>query len=442
MATNAALALRPAEPVGAEAASEPWDDPAKFTRDDGDAYFAAVKARVAAYLESSGKSRFDDGTILLKGLLFGSLAALFYALVLANSHQAWVLQLFAIGFGVSALLLALNVGHDAAHNSLSPHRRLNTVVQTVVFTVLGANAYLWRLRHVKSHHVFPNVNGCDIDVDTTYFLRLSPNQRRRWYHRWQHLYAPLIFWLVDVHSVFWQDFEYLFKRRLANMRDIRHPIGQYALFAACKLAYVAIVFAIPFAALDRPWWHIVAGALVMSFVASALFVTLLIGTHFAEETVFPNVGPDGRVPHSWVTHALITSLDWSPESRVANFIAGGVNAHAAHHLFPTVAHIHYVAITRIIREEAARHGMPYNAVSLRGMILSHIRFLKRLGRGDQASAAISTTTLPMTAPPSTASCAAAISARGSRRATECVNAPCSIIAVSSAMPARSGSGSS
>ena len=57
-------------------------------------------------------------------------------------------------------------------------------MQTASFTLLGANTYLWRLRHVKSHHNFPNVNGRDIDIDDTAFLRLSPNQPRRRYHRY------------------------------------------------------------------------------------------------------------------------------------------------------------------------------------------------------------------------------------------------------------------
>jgi linoleoyl-CoA desaturase len=263
-------------------------------------------------------------------------------------------------------------------------------VQTLIFTILGANAYLWQLRHVKSHHVFPNVNGCDIDIDDTNFMRLSPNQGRHWHHRFQHLYAPFIFWLVDLHTVFYQDFVYLFRKRLANMLDIRHPPHQYAIFILSKSAYVAIIFVIPMIVMDHPWWVILIGAFITTCTISILFVALLIGTHFCEETAFPSVGAEGRIGHSWAMHAMVTSLDWNPTSRLANFIAGGANAHAAHHLFPTVAHIHYVAITKIIQNAAWEFDIPYHQTTLPKMIASHCRFLRKMGQGEEATNPVDT----------------------------------------------------
>lgn len=359
-----------------------WDGRAKFTHDRGDDFFNAVKERVRDYMECNGKTRFDDGTIAFKGLLFGSLCAVFYALILSNAFPAWVLQLFAIGFGVSALLLAINVSHDAAHQALTKHRWLNNLIQIVTFTILGANAYLWQLRHVKSHHVFPNVNGCDIDIDDNWFLRLSPNQPRRGHQRFQHIYAPFFFWLVGIHTVFYQDFVYLFKKRLANMMNISHPFQEYFIFVFCKISYLCIVFFIPMTVMDRPWWHILVGALVMTFVMSVTFVTLLIGTHFAEETEFPTVNANGRIPHSWAYHALVTSLDWNPTSKLANFLVGGANAHAAHHLFPNIAHIHYIPITKIIQKTAKEFAIPYHQTTLLRMVASHFRFLKQMGRSS------------------------------------------------------------
>lgn len=355
---------------------------ARFSRDRGDDFLRVVQRRVAQYLSDQGKSRFDDGSIALKGAFYAAAALLFYGLVLCEVGPGWALVLFAVGFGTSVLLLAINVAHDAAHHALTPHRRLNSLLQTLSFTLLGVSAYLWQFRHLKSHHVFPNVNGCDIDIDETVFFRLTPNQPRRRHHRYQHLYAPIVYWFVGLHTVVYQDIVYLFKKRLANMTDIRHPWREYGVFVLCKLAYVALIFVLPIAVMDRPWWHIVLGVLIMSAAMSLVFVTLLIGTHFCEEARFPNPDADGRLPHGWATHALVTALDWSPTSKLANFLVGGANAHAAHHLFPTHAHIHYPAITRIIRETAAEFDLPYNRTTLPRMLASHFRFLRRMGRAD------------------------------------------------------------
>ena len=277
------------------------------------------------------------------------------------------------------LLLALSLGHDGAHAALARQRWVNNVALYGTFMLIGADPYLWRMRHVRSHHVFPNVNGCDIDIDNNLFLRLSPNHPMRRYQRFQHLYAPFVFWLVDIHTVFIQDVHYLFKRELANMTDIRHPPSAYAGFVACKLVYLSIVLFIPIVVLDLPSWEVLAGALLMSFVSSCAFVYLLIGTHFCEETEFPHADDDGVVEHDWATHALLTSFDWNPYSPVAHILAGGSNAHAAHHLFPNVSHAHYKALTRIISATSQEHGFSHNVTTFSKMVRSHFRFLKRMG---------------------------------------------------------------
>jgi len=363
---------------------------ARFRKDRSDLFFADVKRRVNDYFRATGKSRFDDGRIAAKGVLLAGAAAAFYGLALFGGLPPLGTFAAGLGFGLSSLLLALNVGHDGAHNTLTRSRALNLTLQTVIFTLVGADAYLWRLRHVKSHHIFPNVNDCDIDIDDYVWMRLSPNQPVLPHHRFQHLYAPVVFWLVNVHTTFYQDVVYLFKRDLANMRDIRHPWYAYVLFPLSKAGYFAIWLIFPIMALDYPWWWVALAWPAISFVMSIAFIVLLIGTHFSEETVFPMVGDDGEIGHGWAWHALATSLDWSPESALGNFLAGGANAHAAHHLFPNVAHVHYPAITRIIAEEAERHGMPYNRTTLPKMLASHFRFLKRMGAGEGAHAAVLT----------------------------------------------------
>jgi linoleoyl-CoA desaturase len=359
------------------------DEPApriRFRQGRGGVFYHAVRARVQEHFARTGKSRFADGTVWAKGGIYFSTALGAYALILFGRFGPWSMLALANVYGVAALLLAINVGHDGAHAALSRLKWVNKVALYTSFMLIGADPYLWQLRHVRSHHVFPNVNGSDIDIDSNIFLRLSPNHRKRSYQRYQHFYAPFVFWLVDIHTVFIQDIHYLFKRRLANMVDIRHPPSAYIGFVACKATFVAIVFAIPAYVLPIPWWQVLIGALLMSFVSSCLFVYLLIGTHFAEETAFPETDENGRLAHDWATHAMLTSLDWNPYSRIAHTIAGGANAHAAHHLFPNVSHAHYLEITRIIAKAAAEFGVPHHVTIFPHMVRSHFRFLKAMGQ--------------------------------------------------------------
>ena len=168
------------------------------------------------------------------------------------------------------------------------------------------------------------------------------------------------------------------------MTGIRHPASAYVSFVACKIVFLAIVFVIPVLLVPIPWWQVLIGSLLMSFVSSCAFVYLLIGTHFAEQTSFPETDPDGVIEGDWATHAMITSLDWNPGSRFARAIAGGSNAHAAHHLFPNLSHRHYRELTHIIVATAAEFGVPYHVTSFHRMIASHFRFLRKVGRSEPA----------------------------------------------------------
>jgi linoleoyl-CoA desaturase len=355
-------------------------DAIRFEHEAGDSFYRVVKQRVGGYFRRTGKSRLADRSILIKALVFGVLIIGSYTLVLVHPFPNWTLLPLAFVFGVASLLMAVNIGHDAAHHALFRSKFWNDVVQALTFAPLGVSAYLWQMRHNKSHHIFPNVNGCDIDIDENPFLRLSPNQPWRWYFRWQHLYAPLAYVFVALHTVLWQDFVYLFKRRLANMTDIKHPPHRYLIFALGKAFYFGAVVLVPILVLPLPWWQVLLGYLAMTATASLVFVFLLIGTHFSDVTEFPAVAVDGSVGHTWATHNLVTACDWSPHSRLAHFLVGGVNAHASHHLFPRVSHAHYRAIARIIEDTAAEHGVRYNRMTLAGIVRSHFRFLRAMGQ--------------------------------------------------------------
>jgi linoleoyl-CoA desaturase len=354
----------------------------RFSPPAAPGFHREVRRHVNEHLAATGASRFADARLWIKAAVLSGTMAASYGLILSNAVPGWAMLILAAICGGATLLLAINLGHDAAHDALTPHRPLNRLLHHASFALIGADAYLWRLRHVRSHHNFPNVSGCDIDIDENPFLRLSPNHPRRPWQRWQHLYAPAIYACVGLHTAVCGDVLYLRKRELADMRDIRHPPAAWLGFVLGKLIWLGVTFALPLALVDRAWWQVLAGIAVASAATSLLFITLLVGTHFAEEAAFPVPNGEGRLPGDWAEHMLRTSIDWGTGSAVALWISGGVNHHVAHHLFPGVSHVHYRPITRIIAETAAEHGLPHHALSLPGLVSSHLRLLRRLARDE------------------------------------------------------------
>jgi linoleoyl-CoA desaturase len=164
--------------------------------------------------------------------------------------------------------------------------------------------------------------------------------------------------------------------------DLSHDLRRLrvmAIVASEKLAYFALMLVIPLLVLDQPWWAVVLGFAVMQCAASLAFTLPLVSTHVAGEIAFPEADESGFVEGSWATHQLATSMDYSPESRLANWVLGAVNAHAAHHLFPDICHVHYVALSKIIEETAHEYGVPYHAMPFAAALRSHFRHLKRMG---------------------------------------------------------------
>ena len=311
-----------------------------------------------------------------------------YTALLLNPAGGWVLLPLAVVTAVSALLLALNVGHDATHQVLPGGPSVNRFVARACFLFSGIDGYLWEFRHLNSHHLYPNVNGSDTDIDENPFIRLSPNQPWRWHFQFQHLYAPVLYLFAVLQTTVWGDFVYLFKRQLANLRRDPPAAGRVRPVRRHqgRLLRVRPGGADGGAGRTRGGRWLL-GYLLASACGSLLFVFFLIGTHFSDLADFPVPDRSGSVGRSWADHNMATACDWSPHSRLAHFLSGGVNAHASHHLFPNVCHTHYPAITRIIEDTAAEHGYPYNTVSLFGMVRSHFRFLYLLGRrpGSPAS---------------------------------------------------------
>jgi hypothetical protein len=81
------------------------------------------------------------------------------------------------------------------------------------------------------------------------------------------------------------------------------------------------------------------------------FVLTLIISHLSLETDFPKADDQGYLPYDYYEHQLAVSLDYHPTSRLANWIFGGFNSHAAHHLFPGLPHTVYTIITPAIKKQ-------------------------------------------------------------------------------------------
>lgn len=273
--------------------------------------------------------------------------------------------------GLSLLLAGFNFAHDAAHNALFKSRRLNALAFEFIFNLQGASGYLWKIRHIHSHHPFPNLEHCDADMELNSLIRLSHSQPLRGYHRFQHLYAPFLYSIYSLFWIFYKDPVLLFRQKQGNLFITQISLLEKMKFFLYKSVYLGFFLFLPV------YLHgiIAAGAfLFMHLLVSLFMLFTFIISHHVEETRI-----DGDRPLPRALHQVATAADFHPRRRWANFIFGGFNTHVAHHLFPRVPNAHYPRISRIIQKQLKKAGVEYHCFSYGQGICSHLRLLRRMG---------------------------------------------------------------
>jgi linoleoyl-CoA desaturase len=340
-------------------------------------FYEDVRARVDAYFTSNGLARTADGGVLLKSAFWLALAIALYALMLAEWIPfPWSLPVAAFN-GFALTCVGFNIGHDAIHGSTTRRRRVNRVLG-LTFDLLGASSLTWAVIHNVLHHTYTNLCGVDQDIDAAPTLRLQPTvDGPRWFHRFQFIYAWLLYGAVALLWIFHKDFvQVCAPNPITGVRAGRATIAGVVLG---KVVHLAIFIGVPLAVLQRPWWQVLVGYFLMMFCAGIALALVFELAHVVEGVAFASVPKDGRVRAAWADHQMTTTANFG-HSRITTFITGGLNHQIEHHLFPRICHTHYPALAPIVRDCARDHGLPYlHSGSFFEAVASHGRALRQLG---------------------------------------------------------------
>ena len=169
----------------------------KFTRDNGTDFYKELIEEIDDYFSTNNIERTGNGIMLFKIALYFTLVFAFYAfMITSTSVQSF--YVFYLLMGLSGLLTAFNVSHDAAHGVAVGSKFWNKVLFQLSFNLLGNNAYVWGKNHTESHHLYTNIEGSDIDVLNNPLVRMTASQPLKWFHRFQHVYTPLLYLLYSL----------------------------------------------------------------------------------------------------------------------------------------------------------------------------------------------------------------------------------------------------
>jgi linoleoyl-CoA desaturase len=327
-------------------------------------------------------SRHGNSEMVIKTIIMFLLYFTPYALIISGLVSAPLLLLLLVtimSIGLSGI--GLSVMHDANHGAYSKRKWINTALGYSL-DLVGANSFTWKIQHNVLHHTFTNVHDEDEDISTRGVLRLSPHSEWKKAHKFQHLYAWFLYGLMTMAWMVVKDFVRLVKYHKNGLaKKSKASITQEWIILICtKIVYVSYIFIIPLVFTTLPWWQIVIGIFTMHYIAGFVLAIIFQPAHVIDGTEFPLPDSDNALENNWAIHQLLTTTNFGNKSKWFSWYVGGLNFQIEHHLFPSVCHVHYRKISRIVQETAAEFKIPYkNASSFLQALKGHAKLLRHLG---------------------------------------------------------------
>ncbi|MDH4262458.1 MAG: acyl-CoA desaturase [Spirochaetia bacterium] len=346
-----------------------------------DKFYAELKEKVNNYFKEKNISKKGNIkmyliTAVLLVITYGS-----YFLILFGNLPEIVMLLLACVMGVGIAGIGMGIMHDGSHNSYSENKFVNYIMGSLL-NFAGSHKYIWDLRHNSLHHMYTNVYKYDYDMVKIWLVRHSPEAPKRWFHKYQHIYASIM--IYPYYTLFWLLFYDMFHLRVfsefAEGDQRKHPFMKIVGIIFWRIFYLFYIIVIPYLLLDLPFWKIMTGFLALHVSTSAVLCPIFQVAHIMENTTHAIPDKKGNLKATWAENQVTSSSNFSLNNKLLTWFCGGLNYQIEHHLFPWICSIHYPDIHPIIKKTIEKYKLPYNnQPTLLKAYASHLRFLKKIG---------------------------------------------------------------
>jgi linoleoyl-CoA desaturase len=340
-----------------------------------------LKKRVQEYFDQRGIDATGTSKLFTKALIMVIGFVLVYVHLLVWT-PVWYLALGeCVILGGLVAGIGFNVMHDGSHGSFSTNKIVNRIAASSI-SLLGANHFMWNMKHNMIHHSFTNIDGVDDDIEIGILMRMAPTQKRYKMHRFQHVYFWVLYMLLYVFWIFFSDYQKYFSRRIGNVPLKKMSLADHIEFWGVKLYHAAVFIIIPIAAVG--WVDWVIGFVTMCFVAGFILSIVFQLAHTVEHAQFPTADVEtNKLPDEFAAHQIKTTANFATRNKLVSWLVGGLNFQIEHHLFPKISHVHYPAISEIVKNVCREYQLQYiEYPTMRKAVVAHVRFLKQMGKYD------------------------------------------------------------
>ncbi len=351
----------------------------KFLNIKGSNFHQELKQRVSNYFHESKKPSTGNFNLHFKAILLWTLYIALYIHVIFFPPVLWLAIAECVFMGALTAAIGFNVMHDGSHGSFSKSKFWNKVAASSV-NALGASVIMWNNKHNIVHHTYTNIDGIDDDIEIKPLLRMCPSQKKYKIHRFQHIYVWLLYTQLLIIWVFATDYQKYFSKKVGMVPIKKMTTYEHLAFWIAKAGYYFMMIVLPIMLLGFIKWLV--GFLIIAMVAGFVLSIVFQLAHTVEHTSFPVPEKvSNKIENEWALHQLSTTANFATKNKLISWLVGGLNFQIEHHLFPKISHIHYPAISKIIKQTCAEFGIKYMEYpKMRHAIVSHAAHLKQMGR--------------------------------------------------------------
>jgi linoleoyl-CoA desaturase len=342
-------------------------------------FHVELKKRINEYFALTGKSTTGGSRLFTKALFLSvGLVYTYIQLVFFTPSAPWAI-LLSILLGAFTASIGFNIMHDGGHGSFSKFPLMNKFAAYTA-GVLGASHFMWNLKHNVIHHAYTNIDGIDDDIDAKPFLRMAETQKRYKMHRFQHWYFWIFYCILHLYWAMVSDYKKYFSHKIGGTPLKKMSLRDHVSFWSFKVLHYALFIVIPIFMVGFVHWLI--GFALFSVTAGFILSIVFQLAHTVEHTEFPvPQETTGRLEDEWAIHQLKTTANFATRNKLISWYVGGLNFQIEHHLFPKISHIHYPAISKIIKQACNEYGVVYvEYKKMHHAVYSHVSFLKHMGR--------------------------------------------------------------
>jgi linoleoyl-CoA desaturase len=341
-------------------------------------FFNALKAEVDAYFERNGIKKTGNWKLYVKTLILIPAALGIYALLLFVDMPAVINIGLWFLFGLNMAAIGFNIMHDACHGSFSTKGWVNEIFG-LTNNFLGGNAFLWKLKHNIIHHTYTNIDGVDDDINNMPFLRQCSSQPLKRMHRFQSAYMFVLYGFTSL-FMFFMDYIKYFSKKVYTTPLKPMDFKEHLIFWTGKIFFIVFYIIVPIILIGWKWWLI--GFVISQFTLGLTLAIVFQLAHVVEHAEFDAAGLDPvKIENEWAIHQVKTTANFAFSNKLVTWFVGGLNYQIEHHLFPRISHVHYPAISKIVKETCEKFDLNYIYFpTTRAAIASHVRFMHTMGR--------------------------------------------------------------